>query len=160
MFLSFDFGDTNQYEYGLMCLDDARRDALFAMSRGTTKETATRDRIRVQKDRRKRRSNRARARAGGKEDESNMYDASEDEEPNFGVKPPELATFHRKTALFAISVGFAVFYGFPKPDVLTSEAWQLLAIFAATICGLVLKRCRLASVWGDDGQFVDENVDV
>lgn len=124
---------------GLMCLDDARRDALFAMSRGTTKETATRDRIRVQKDRRKRRSNRARARAGGKEDESNMYDASEDEEPNFGVKPPELATFHRKTALFAISVGFAVFYGFPKPDVLTSEAWQLLAIFAATICGLVLK---------------------
>ena len=111
-----------------------------------TKETVPmrRDRIRAQqKDRRKRRSNRAGAGAagGGEEDESNnnMYDASEDEEPNFGVKPPELATFHRKTALFAISVGFAVFYGFPKPDVLTSEAWQLLAIFAATICGLVLK---------------------
>lgn len=66
-------------------------------------------------------------------------DVDDDEEPNFGVKPPELATFHRKTALFAISVGFAVFYGFPKPDVLTSEAWQLLAIFSATICGLVLK---------------------
>jgi len=66
-------------------------------------------------------------------------DADDDEEPNFGVKPPELATFHRKTALFAISVGFAVFYGFPKPDVLTSEAWQLLAIFLATITGLVLK---------------------
>ena len=111
-----------------------------------TKETVPmrRDRIRAQqKDRRKRRSNRAGAGAagGGEEDESNtnMYDAREDEEPNFGVKPPELATFHRKTALFAISVGFAVFYGFPKPDVLTSEAWQLLAIFAATICGLVLK---------------------
>ena len=94
-----------------------------------TKETVPmrRDRIRAQqKDRRKRRSNRAGAGAagGGEEDESNnnMYDASEDEEPNFGVKPPELATFHRKTALFAISVGFAVFYGFPKPDVLTSEA--------------------------------------
>jgi len=66
-------------------------------------------------------------------------DVDDDEEPNFGVKPPELATIHRKTALFAISVGFAVFYGFPKPDVLTSEAWQLLAIFSATICGLVLK---------------------
>ena len=66
-------------------------------------------------------------------------DVDDDEEPNFGVKPPELATFHRKTALFAISVGFAVFYGFPKPDVLTPEAWQLLAIFSATICGLVLK---------------------
>ena len=66
-------------------------------------------------------------------------DEDDDEEPNFGVKPPELATFHKKYALFAISVGLLVFYGFPKPDVLTPEAWQLLSIFVATIIGLVLK---------------------
>ena len=43
MFLSFErdlMGTQTNANNGLMCLDDARRDALFAMSRGTTKETA------------------------------------------------------------------------------------------------------------------------
>ena len=124
------------------------------------KYTISRVLRRGENERRKRAALFLRASAGGDEGEENASlsageeesakavvvparnyddDVDDDEEPNFGVKPPELATFHRKTALFAISVGFAVFYGFPKPDVLTSEAWQLLAIFSATICGLVLK---------------------
>ena len=84
-----------------------------------TKETVPmrRDRIRAQqKDRRKRRSNRAGAGAagGGEEDESNnnMYDASEDEEPNFGVKPTNWLRFTERRLCLPSRLDLPCFMGF------------------------------------------------
>ena len=40
--------------------------------------------------------------------------------------------------VLSVGVGLALRYLVPKPDAVTTQAWQLLAIFASTITGLVL----------------------
>ena len=50
-----------------------------------------------------------------------------------------------KPLIFCVLVALVIAFVIPKPELLSSSAWQLLAVFIATICGLILKPLPLGA---------------
>ena len=54
-----------------------------------------------------------------------------------GWRPPA-AEQHRKL-LFLVALGCAIYWLWPRPEEISPQGWRLFAIFASTICGLMLR---------------------
>ena len=54
-----------------------------------------------------------------------------------GWRPP--AAGQQRKLLFLVALGCAIYWLWPRPEEISPEGWRLFAIFASTICGLMLR---------------------